>query len=150
MSAFSGSFVGEARLQTTVSLFDIPNHELNLIEVRGLQKSTDPGWHGSTVTYWGLADLQAGSGSQRGYYVNERADGDRDWGTFEGKITASGEQVTLEGTWTFAGATGKFNGISGGGSYRGRMTSPGEVEMEWRGEYQLAGAKAAGASAALP
>jgi hypothetical protein len=149
MTAFSGSFVGKARLQTTLSLFDIANHELNLIEVRGLQKSTDPGWHGSTVTYWGLADLQAGSGSQRGYYVNERADGDRDWGTFEGKITAFGEQVTMEGTWTFAGGTGKFNGI-GGGSYRGRMTSPGEVEMEWAGEYQLAGAKVAGASAALP
>ena len=100
------------------------------------------------MTYCGVADLQAGSGSQRGYYVNERADGHRDWGTFEGKITASGQQVTLEGTWTFAGGTGKFDGISGGGSYSGRMTCPGEVEMEWAGEYQLAGAKAAGA--ALP
>jgi len=135
MTAFSGSFAGKARLQTTVSLFDTANHELNLMEVRGLQKSTDPGWHGSTVTYWGLADLQAGSGSQRGYYVNERANGDRDWGTFEGRITASGGQVTLEGTWTFAGGTGKLHGITGGGSYRGRMTSPVEVEMEWAGEY---------------
>jgi hypothetical protein len=135
--AFSGSFAGRARLQTTVGLSDVADHELMLVEIAGPQHSTDARWNDARITYWGTADLVAGSGPQRGYWVNEHADEDRDWGTFEGKITASGSQVTLEGTWTFTGGTGKFQGVSGGGNYRGRMTSPVDVEMEWQGNYQL-------------
>jgi hypothetical protein len=140
MTPFSGSFTGKAKLQANVSLSDANNHELSLMEVVGLQKSGDPKWNDARVTYWGLADLQAGNGSQRGYYVNDHADGDRDWGTFEGKITTSGGQVTLEGAWTGTGGTGKFNGLRSGGRYNGRMTSPAEVEMAWKGQYELAGA----------
>jgi hypothetical protein len=143
MTDFTGSFAAKARLQTIVSLSDFANHELGLMEVSGQQKSSDAKWSDARVTYWGIADLQAGSGSQRGYYVNERAEGDRDWGTFEGRINASGGEVTLEGTWTGTGGTGEFNGISSRGSYKGRMTSPVEVHMEWEGEYQLASAKRA-------
>jgi len=39
-TGFSGSLVKEVRIQTTVSLFDISNHELKLVEVRGLQNPT--------------------------------------------------------------------------------------------------------------
>ncbi len=145
MTTVSGSFAGKARLQTAVALSDSPNHELNLVEVTGPQKSTDAKWNDAKVTYWGIADLVAGSGAQRGYFVNDHADGDRDCGTFEGKIAASGEQVTLEGTWEFTGGTGKLQGLSGSGSYKGSMASPSEVDMEWTGEYQLAQAKAAAA-----
>ncbi len=143
MPTMSGSFAGKARLQTAVALSDSPNHELNLVEVTGAQKSTDAKWNNATVTYWGIGDLVAGSGPQRGYFVNDHADGDRDWGTFDGKITGSGDQVTLEGKWTFTGGTGKFQGLSGSGSYKGRMPSPSEVAMEWKGEYELAQAKTA-------
>ena len=94
------------------------------------------------ITYWGIADLHSGSGTQRGYWVNEHSDGDRDWGTFEGKVATTGSEVTLEGKFTVSGGTGKFNGISGSGTYKGRMTSPFEVEMTWEGAYQLAAAKA--------
>ncbi len=144
MTTLSGSFVGKARLQTTVTLTDLANHELNLVEITGQQESADPNWNDATVTYWGIGDLQAGSGTQRGYYVNARADGDRDWGTFEGKITAEASQVTLEGTWKLTGGSGKFKGATGGGSYKGSMNSPVEVKMEYKGEYQLAATKAQG------
>ena len=49
----------------------------------------------SKITYWGTADLIAGNGPQRGYFVNEHSDGDRDFGTFEGRIATSDGQVTL-------------------------------------------------------
>ena len=84
-----------------------------------------------------MADLTDGSGPQRGYFHNVRADGDQDWGSFEGKITTSGEQVTLEGAWRFIDGTGKFRGISGSGTYKGRMTSPTDMATDWTGEYQL-------------
>jgi len=88
--------------------------------------------------FWGTADLIAGNGPQRGYFVNKHSDGNRDFGTFEGRIATSGGQVTIEGTWKFTGGTGKLQGLTGGGSYKGRMTSPVEVENTWDGKYLLA------------
>ena len=137
MTKFSGSFTGKVNWQTTVSLPHLANHELNLAEVAGPQKCIDAKWNDASVTYWGIADLVKGSGSQRGYYTNLLPDGDRDWGTLDGKITASGYQITLEGTWKFAGGTGKFKGIKGGGNYKGRMVSPTEVKIEWDGKYEI-------------
>jgi len=137
MPNLSGSFSGRATAQSTITLDDISDHDLSLLEVRGVQKSTDEKWNNSKITYWGTADLIAGNGPQRGYFVNEHSDGDRDFGTFEGRIAASGGQVTLEGAWTFTGGTGKLKGLSGGGKYKGRMTSLLEVENTWDGTYQI-------------
>ena len=95
-------------------------------------------WDNSEITYWGTADLIAGNGPQRGYFVNEHSDGDRDFGTFEGKIVTSEGQVTIEGVWIFTGGTGKLEGLTGGGSYKGKMTSPVEVENTWEGAYEIA------------
>jgi hypothetical protein len=134
----SGSFSGRATSQTTISLPDVSNHDLSLLEVRGVQKSADHNWDNAKITYWGTADLIAGNGPQRGYFVNEHADGDRDFGTFEGKIVTTGGEVTIEGMWKYTGGTGNFQGLTGGGSYKGRMTSATEVENTWEGTYELA------------
>ena len=138
MPEFSGSFSGRATLQATILASDVSDHQLNLAEIRGLQKSSDEKWNNARLTYWGFADLVSGSGLQRGHFVNEHADGDRHWGTFEGKVTTAGSETTLEGTWEFSGGTGKFTGITGQGAYRGRMPSANEVEMSWEGRYELA------------
>jgi hypothetical protein len=137
MTQFSGSFTGKVNWQTTASMPDRPNHEIGLVEIGGTQTSTDPQWSGAAITYWGTADLIDGSGPQRGYFLNVHTDNDRDCGSFEAQITVSGEQVMLEGTWQFIGGTGKFEGISGRGTFKGRMTSPTAVSTEWEGEYHL-------------
>ena len=95
------------------------------------------------MAYWAVIDLVAGNGTQRGYYASERANGDRDWGRFEGKVTTTEGKTTLEGTWTATGGSGKFAGIKAQGTYRGLMNSPTEVGMTWSGVYELAAAKAA-------
>jgi hypothetical protein len=145
MPNIAGSFSGNATSQALLSARDVPNHELQLIEIVGIQRSTDPDWNNARVTYWAMTDGQAESGTQRGYFNNEHADGDRDWGTFEGTVTTTSSGVSLAGTFTFSGGSGKLEGISGNGSYQGRMTSLTQVEMEWNGAYQLAGTKASGA-----
>jgi hypothetical protein len=43
----------------------------------------------------------------------------------------------MEGTYKNIGGTGRLAGISGGGTYKGRITSPTEVETSWEGNYQL-------------
>jgi hypothetical protein len=138
MPNITGAFSGRTTSQTTISLQDISNHDLSLMEVRGVQKSQDEKWNDARITYWGTADLIAGSGPQRGYFVNEHADGDHDFGTFEGRIQTSGQQATMEGNWKFTGGTGKYQGLTGGGTYKGRLTSPTDVENTWDGIYQLA------------
>jgi hypothetical protein len=138
MNNISGSVSVNVRAETLLSLEDRPNHQLLLSELQGMQKSPDPGWNNARLTYWGSADLLSGSGTQRGYYVNEHEDGDRDMGTFEGKVTLAGDEATLEGTFSFTEGTGKLKGIRGGGSYKGRMVSPTEVQMTWSGSYEVA------------
>ena len=137
MTKISGSFSGGVKAQTSLTVTDADNHNLGLVEVVGPQKSSDPLWNDARITYWGTADLVGGNGLQRGYWTNDRPSGDRDWGTFDGKITTSGQQVTMEGTFKWTGGTGKFKGISGGGKYKGRFPSPVDVVNDWDGEYQL-------------
>lgn len=139
----TGSFSGKIRTQAAATLFHEDNHALTLVEVAGTQTSPDPLYNGAKITYWGTGDLENGTGPQKGYWCNERANGDRDWGTFEGKITTSGQEVSMEGTFKFTGGTGKFKGITGGGKYKGHFPSVTDVVNKWEGEYTLASAKAA-------
>src|SRR5437868_5277593 len=99
MPDMSGSFSGKARLQTAVSLADIIGHELQVAEIVGSQRSTDPNWNDAGLTYWGVTDIINGNGTQKGYYVNEHGNGERECGTFEGKVITAQGQTTLEGTW---------------------------------------------------
>ncbi len=134
----TGVFSGKIMTQAVSALIHEDNHALTLVEVVGTQKSSDPLWNGAKITYWGTGDLVNGNGSQKGYWCNERADGDRDWGTFEGKITTSGQQVSMEGTYKLTGGTGEFKGINGGGKYKGHFPSATDVVNDWDGEYTLA------------
>lgn len=142
MPAISGSFTGSVRLQTAVVLSDQSNHELSLAEITGTQKSSDKKWNGAAITYWGTTDAIAGNGTQSGYFTQVHDGGDRDWGTFEGKVATSGGDTTVEGTWQFTGGSGKFNGLAGKGTFKTRLTSLRELEATWQGTYELASAKA--------
>lgn len=138
MPNMSGSFSGRTRVQSAISLSDTPGHQLQVAEIIGSQRSNDENWNNAGLVYWGVLDLVEGNGTQRGYYVNQRPNGDRDCGTFEGKVTTVQGQTTLEGTWQAVTGTGKFQGVQAQGTYKGRMTSPSEVEMTWDGRYELA------------
>ena len=47
---------------------------VSVAEVSGMQKSADPLWNKSKITYWGVTDLLGGKLSQRGYYNSIHAD----------------------------------------------------------------------------
>jgi hypothetical protein len=139
----TGTFSGKITTQAVASLFHEDNRALTLVVVAGPQTSPDPLYNGARITYWGTSDLQNGNGPQKGHWCNEHTDGDRDWGTFEGRIITSGQQVSMEGTFKFTGGTGKFKDITGGGKYKGHFPSITDVVNNWEGEYPLASAKAA-------
>jgi len=138
MPSISGSFSAHVTAETTLFPDDQPNHQLQIAEIHATQKSPDPNWNNSQLIYHGVTDLVAGIGTQHGYYVNEHADGDRDCGAFEGKVTMAGDQAMIDGTFTFTSGTGKFKGIRGNGNFKGRQISPTEIEMNWTGTYEVA------------
>lgn len=133
----TGSFSRKIRGQASVVIAHEENHILSLVGVAGPQKTSDPLFKNVEINDWGTNDLVNGRGPQSGYWCNNHANGDRDWGTFEGKITASGRQVTMEGTYQWTGGTGKLKGISGGGTYKGPFPSSSDVVNNWEGEYTL-------------
>jgi len=143
MPAFSGTFTGAVATQTALSATDQPNHQMGLAEVRGLQKSSDEKWNNATVTYWGVTDLFGDQGTQHGYYVNAHPGGDCEFGTFEGKVSVKGSELTVEGTWKITDGTGTFKGMKGSGKFKTRMTSPANVECSWEGAYELVAAATA-------
>lgn len=144
MPELSGSFSGSVGLLSDVAVTDQANHRVGLAEISGSQKSPDPLWDNSTITYWGVTDMVGAQGTQHGYYVNTHTDGDKDIGTFEGKVSMAGGQLAVEGSFKITGGSGKLKGITGGGKFKTKMKSPTELDCTWQGNYELAGAKAAG------
>jgi hypothetical protein len=70
--------------------------------------------------------------------VFHSADGSRDWGTFEGRVSTNQDGTAIDGKWRSSEGTGKFAGIVGQGTYKTLMTSPTELECTWKGRYELA------------
>src|SRR5262245_32111108 len=101
MPSIKGSFSGGITKQSEISLTDQPNHVMNIAEVSGKQKSRDPLWNNANITYWGVTDLLGPKGSQRGYFDNIHTDKGRDWGTFQGKVSAKNGSMIVVGTWKF-------------------------------------------------
>jgi len=142
MTTITASFTGKITQQSTLTLTDQPHHVMNLAEVQGAQKSSDPLWNNSKITYWGVTDLLNGKGIQHGYYDNNHGSKGRDWGTFEGRVTTVASGAIVEGTFKFTGGDGEFHGITGGGTFKTVMKSQTELECTWDGKYQIARAHA--------
>jgi hypothetical protein len=142
MIAVSGSFSGDIRTQSVISLRDQPDHSLGVAEVSGTQTSSDPRWNNAAITYWGTTEMQGSQGTQRGYFLNDHGAAGGDRGTFEGNISIVSGVVVVEGTWQYTGGVGEFDGITGSGTFTTKLTSPTTVEGSWQGTYALAGAAA--------
>ena len=142
MPSISGSFSGKITQGFGLPLFDQSDHAIAIVEVNGTQSSPDPLWNNSNITYWGFNDLIDKQGTQTGYFNNVHADGGRDFGTFEGKVSTAGDTTTVEGTFTFTGGDGQYRGITGGGNFKTVAKSETEIEAIWTGAYELAKAQA--------
>ena len=142
MANLAGSIAAHVKSQSVIAVPDQPGHDLSLAEVTGTHKTSDANWNNAILTYVGTTDLIDGKGTQHGFYVNTRPDGDREWGTFEARVTTVNGLPNAEGSYQVVGGTGRFKGMSGKGTFNTRMTSPRDVEGTYQGTYQLAAAKA--------
>ena len=142
MTSITGSFSGKVSKQSALPLADQPNHEMSIAEIGGTQKSPDPLWNNSKLTYWGVTDLLDGEGSQHGYFNEVHLDGGRIFGTFEGRVCTAGGGMTIEGSYKYTGGEGKYRGITGGGKFKVVAKYETELDCSWEGNYELAKARA--------
>jgi hypothetical protein len=115
---------------------DDPHHEVTLLRRLDVQKSN---LGEAQVNVVDVSDSVAGSGTDRGHLVSTFSDGDKTFVSFEGQVKAVPKaggppEVTFMGKWRFTGGTGKWNGITGGGTYQGGITSAGPT-YQFEGEY---------------
>jgi len=120
---------------------DHPQHALTLTSRRDVLQSADPDWNNvqtHTVVY---LDHTAGTGAHRGNIVIVHPGGDKTFSAVEGMTKMvrkpdNSPEATAEGKWWFTGGTGKFTGITGGGTYKGQLTKAGPT-YEWEAEYEI-------------
>lgn len=90
---------------------------------------------GVDVTY---SDGAGGKFRGSGYHFSNMANGDKIYVRFQGNDTvADGKLASTEGTWSYTGGTGKFKGIKGKGTYKGKADESGTVSSDIEGDYEL-------------
>jgi len=102
---------------------DVPGHVIGVLELRGLSFEND---EVGTYSGWVTVDYTNGSGKHEGYGITTFEDGSTHVSKVQGTTKASedGKISEFEGTFTFIGGSGRFEGIKGEGSYTGKRIAP--------------------------
>jgi hypothetical protein len=126
-----------------VPVGDAEGHVLISNQATGTNRSTGPDeyMNQAEVTNTETADLTQGNGPHQGYVIFSSG-GDRTVNKWQGKIsTVLGPDkqplTTFQGTWTKLKGTGRYAGVNGRGTYRGRMTGQNTYTVEWKGEIEV-------------
>lgn len=118
---------------------DDPKHEVTMVRRTDAERSDAFGE--AHVTVISINDLVAGTGTHRGWRTATLQDGDKIFAAYEGKTRTTPKpggppEVTFEGKYWFTGGTGKWKGITGGGTYKGGLEG-GSVSYQYEGEYEV-------------
>ena len=127
---------------TKMSPGDDPKHEVSLIRRLDKDVCSDADFGALDVDTLNVSDYKQGNGTQKGYRTFTHASGDKIFSAYEGETgaerTPEGKtEYIFKGKWWYTGGTGKFQGITGSGTYKGRLGADG-VTYEWEGSYEVA------------
>ena len=138
----AGTFSVKYVKQEVLAVGGTDGHILVLAEARGPNHSTgrDVYMDGAEVVNQEIGDLTQGNGANNGYLVFSQH-GEASYTRWTGRVTTTltdgNPNSTLEGAWTKVGGTGRYDGVTGSGTYTGRMISPAEYVVDWQGELVL-------------
>ena len=113
------------------------SHEISFM--RRLDRDKNDQFGDGQASIINISDLVAGSGQHRGYRTVTSPNGDQAFAAYEGTTQAvakGGAEGTFQGKWRYTGGTGRFKGVTGGGTYTGEFT-PTSLTYQYQGEYQL-------------
>jgi len=131
---------GKPDQQQKIEIGDQPGHAFAInqgkckwtkpMEIAGTQTKEDIGT--------GFDEINGNKSRGHGYVVGTLANGDKMHVRTQGSATMKGEVIeSAEGTWSFAGGTGKLTGIKGKGTYKGKGAPDGSATYEVEGEYEM-------------
>jgi len=89
-----------------------------------------------------VVDGDDANSDSNGYEVSNMANGDKIFIRFAGTDKSINGKPLSTGTWRYIGGTGKFKGIRGKGTYKGRPDASGNYVSEIDGDYTLPANKA--------
>lgn len=145
--AQTGSFTANGKMtgllsETKMLPGDKQGHELTMVRRMDSITYSDPVFGSGEAVVISISDYVIGTGGQhRGYFAIKHPNGETTFTAYEGanEITpkAGGPpDNTFAGKWQCIGGTGRFDGISGGGTYKGMATPTGPT-YEFEGQYNL-------------
>ena len=122
-----------------IEVGDVEGHMLGAYEVVGIVTNLEgkPLYDGWAYREKGLLDfnVKTGVGAAHGYSEFTDKDGDKIYGKFEGKMIKG---IWKGGTWSISKGTGKFVGITGGGTWYDNVSvAPKQSYVGWEGEVEL-------------
>jgi hypothetical protein len=87
----------------------------------------------------GVSEVENTVATERGSHVTTMANGDRVYVLFRGKgmTNAAGAPQNSDGNWNFKGGSGKFAGLEGMGTYRGKANPDGTMSLAIEGSWRL-------------
>jgi hypothetical protein len=135
----AGTYSASYARQFGVEIGDVEGHTLSIGQARGTNRSTGETAYmdGAQLRMIQTEDLIRGTGTAEGYSsLVTGADTARLKSAGRVTTVASAEKgvvISFEGSWTVEKATGKYQGRTGSGTYRGRFISPIEYVVEWEG-----------------
>ncbi len=126
--------------QYSIEVGDRPNHLFGINQVKctwtkplgiaGLQSKED--------AYTTFNEITANTSRDHGSGLSTMENGDKSFVRFRGSAKyKDGKPDTAEGSWSYAGGTGKLKGLKGKGTYKGTAATDGSATYEVEGEYEL-------------
>ena len=118
-----------------IKLDDAEGHIIQITESKGV----DVGRRDLAVSR-NIWDLVKGTGTMRGYTTMMESDGRvtrffKQEGNAAYTVSPEGKHaMTGEGWWTLIKGVGKWEGVTGGGTWKLKMISEGIFVMDWEGE----------------
>ena len=138
-----GTFTMTYTQRNPVPIGDAAGHVLISDGATGTNRSTgqDTYMERAQVANTEIADLALGNGTHQGYTIFSSG-GDSTINKWSGRVTTvlgSDKQpiTSFEGSWRKVRGTGRYAGVTGQGTYRGRMTGQNTYRVEWNGEIEL-------------
>ena len=95
------------------------------------------GFKSTTITTTESVDVNGAKVQIRGYAIIAMDNGDKAFAHYLGTGNMKDGVAIGEGTWSFAGGTGKLKGLKGKGTWKSSGAVGGEGQEQLQGEYTL-------------
>ena len=132
----SGRDVFHCSEENSIEIGDVADHFITVFVCEGMRFVGDS--YVASFEVKGRGDYVAGAGREIGYQMLTYSDGATRVFRFEGTRSPAGSDIdaVLEGTYKITKGTGRFSGIKGGGSYKGKSFG-GNGYLDWTSRYSL-------------